>query len=102
MINKNLIKEIGLPRKDFFICHDDVEYCLRAKEVGKIYVIPASKIIHKEIIRDKIEIKKKLFWTSQRPLLNRYGIQCLCYRNMFSLYKNYSQNKAIGLNKRFI
>lgn len=97
MINKNLVNEIGLPRKDFFICHDDVEYCLRSNKVSKIHVIPASKIIHKEKIQNKIEIKKKLFWTSPRPLLNRYGIQCLCYRNMFSLYKDYSENAAIGL-----
>lgn len=96
MINKSIVKNIGLPRKELFICHDDVEYSLRINEISKILVVTKSKIIHKEKIHDKIEIKKKLLWTSQRPLLSRYGIQCLCYRNMFFLYQYYYQNKVIG------
>lgn len=96
MIHKSIVKNIGLPREDFFICHDDIEYCLRINKVSKILVVTGSKIIHKEKITNKIEIKTKFIWTSQRPKLSRYGVQCLCYRNMFFLYKNYYKNKVIG------
>lgn len=92
IIHKSIVKNIGLPRKDFFICHDDIEYCIRINKISKVLVVVNSRIIHKEKIHNKIEIKKRLIWTSQRPLLLRYGVQCLCYRNMFYLYRSYYRN----------
>ena len=48
LIKREAIQKIGLPKREFFIHHDDVEYCLRLKTVGKILLVPASKIIHKD------------------------------------------------------
>jgi GT2 family glycosyltransferase len=98
MIHKSIVKDIGLPREDFFICHDDIEYCMRINKISKVLVVANSRIIHKEKIYNKIEIKKRLFWSSQRPLLSSYGVQCLCYRNMFYLYRSYYQNMLGTIN----
>jgi GT2 family glycosyltransferase len=101
MLHNNLIKDIGLPDQKLFICHDDVEYCLRIRKICKILVVPRSLIIHKENIENKIEVKQRLCWISQRPLLTRYGTQCLCYRNMFYLYLKYYNNFVGILNTAY-
>ena len=45
----SVIKEIGLPQKDFFIIFDDTEYARRASKITKIRYIP-SAVLHKQII----------------------------------------------------
>lgn len=61
-INKELIKNIGFPRRDFFIYYDDCEYCQRILRVGgKIYKILGSIIYHKDWLNQK-EIKRKIFY----------------------------------------
>ena len=38
----------GLPDRDFFILHDDVEYCMRLGCVGRIYLVPESVVVHRD------------------------------------------------------
>jgi len=46
LIKKDIIKEVGLPIKDFFIWADDVDFSLRIKrEREKVYYISDAKII---------------------------------------------------------
>lgn len=47
LLSAKAVEKIGLPYKDFFIWHDDIEYCLRINKAGfaGIYV-PESKVIH--------------------------------------------------------
>lgn len=55
-INKNLIKKIGLPIKEYFIYSDDYEYCYRVLENGgKNIAKKSAKIYHptKNIRKDK-------------------------------------------------
>ena len=74
-IKKGLIKEIGLPRKDFFIWYDDCEYSLRMIKIGKIRNINSAFLNHKTTINVK---NNKLEWK------NYYG-----YRNRIVIYKTY-------------
>jgi rhamnopyranosyl-N-acetylglucosaminyl-diphospho-decaprenol beta-1,3/1,4-galactofuranosyltransferase len=54
LINRNLIKQIGFPNKDFFIYYDDVEYSLRAKESGwRMINVSKSVVVHKAKHRDQ-------------------------------------------------
>jgi GT2 family glycosyltransferase len=47
LIKKNTIEKIGLLDESFFMYLEDVDYCLRAKNVGiKIYHSMESKILH--------------------------------------------------------
>ncbi|AAB84849.1 MULTISPECIES: glycosyltransferase family 2 protein [Methanothermobacter] len=48
LINSDSVREIGFPRKEFFLHYDDVEYCLRLRSTGKIILVPGSLILHKE------------------------------------------------------
>lgn len=47
-IKGEVVKRVGLLSDDFFMYHEDLEYCLRAKRAGfKIVLVPQSKIYHK-------------------------------------------------------
>jgi rhamnopyranosyl-N-acetylglucosaminyl-diphospho-decaprenol beta-1,3/1,4-galactofuranosyltransferase len=47
LLSARAVEKVGLPFKDFFIWHDDIEYCLRINKAGLagIYV-PESTVIH--------------------------------------------------------
>jgi GT2 family glycosyltransferase len=83
LIKSSAIKLIGFPIQDFFIHNDDIEYCLRLMQIGKVLLIPSSKIKHKEASNTgtkRIEYEK--LW------LKYYG-----RRNLIILANKYSQNK---------
>jgi len=92
LVSRRAIDKVDFPKKEFFIHHDDVEYCIRLRKVGKILLIPDSKIIHKEAAkkgipkvflgRKSIRIPYEKFW------LTYYG-----KRNLVWLGKKYSTNK---------
>lgn len=51
----NIVKKIGLPRKDFFIYFDDVEYARRIIKNGyNIFKIKNSVILHKDATNQKV------------------------------------------------
>jgi GT2 family glycosyltransferase len=46
-IHRDMVKRIGLPNPDFFICCDDKEYSERAKKQGaRLYLVKSSILIH--------------------------------------------------------
>ena len=45
-VNIHLIKQIGLPRKDYFIYFDDTEYSLRIRNHTKILNVSNAVVIH--------------------------------------------------------
>lgn len=47
VINKEIIKTIGLPEKDYFIWNDDTEYCIRIKEKSDIINVTRAGLDHK-------------------------------------------------------
>lgn len=57
-INSQAVRATGLPLKHFFIYSDDVEYSLRLKKYGSIYLASKSVIIHK----DKMSSRGCLFF----------------------------------------
>ncbi|PJE59643.1 MAG: glycosyltransferase family 2 protein [Candidatus Portnoybacteria bacterium CG10_big_fil_rev_8_21_14_0_10_44_7] len=47
-IRGQVVKKIGLLSEDYFMYHEDVDYCLRAKKAGfRIVFVPEAKIYHK-------------------------------------------------------
>ncbi len=105
LINRKTIQKIGCPKKEFFIHHDDVEYCIRLRKIGKILLIPNSLIVHKEeLTKNRI---KKIFLgrKSMRMPYDQFWILYYGKRNLIWLGKKYSKNKVIfylGLLKDFI
>lgn len=85
LINKEIIEELGLPIKEFFIWADDVEYTSRISEKYNGYMVINSKVIHK---MNKNISTNIIFDTDDR--IDRYFYY---YRNKMYLYKNYYNNK---------
>ena len=47
VISKEIIKQVGLPQKDFFIWFDDSEYSLRVHKLTKVLNVSDAKVYHK-------------------------------------------------------
>ena len=45
-IKKETVNKVGLPEKDYFIYYDDTEYFFRIMDVGRVYCITSSQMIH--------------------------------------------------------
>jgi rhamnopyranosyl-N-acetylglucosaminyl-diphospho-decaprenol beta-1,3/1,4-galactofuranosyltransferase len=87
LINRIAIEKIGLPKKEFFLHFDDIEYSLRLRKQGKILLVPSSKILHKENAsthffyktifgRNKLRIKFENLWMRYYVIRNvTWGIK---------------------------
>jgi GT2 family glycosyltransferase len=62
LINRKAVEMVGLPKREFFIHLEDIEYCLRLAKYGKIILVPQSIIIHKEISKSIYSQPKKFLW----------------------------------------
>ena len=89
------VEKIGLPRDDFFIHHDDVEYSLRLSKIGKILMVTKSKIYHKEKRQEEKYLKR--FWIFEKNRI-KFEVLWLKYfgmRNSIYLALQYGQDKFI-------
>ena len=48
VVDTNLIKRMGLPHAEYFICCDDTEYSLRIRQVSRFLVVTNAKLEHKK------------------------------------------------------
>jgi len=95
IVRRNAIEKIGFPKKEFFIHHDDVEYCIRLRSVGKILLVPNSIIFHKEAAKtDGIE-RKFLGRKSIRRDLSKLWLTYYGKRNLVWLGRKYSENQVL-------
>jgi len=92
LVNKKAIEKIGHPKKEFFIHHDDVEYCIRLRKVGQILLVPDSIIIHKESAKKGL-LKIFLGRKSLRIPFNKFWLTYYARRNFVWLGKEHSTNK---------
>ncbi|QRF24371.1 glycosyltransferase [Alicyclobacillus sp. TC] len=59
LIPKIAVEKYGLPRDDFFIWHDDLEYCLRLNFTYDIYCVLTSNIVHYDNLNENIKTINK-------------------------------------------
>ncbi|MCX6152290.1 MAG: glycosyltransferase family 2 protein [Ignavibacteriales bacterium] len=90
MINKDAIHKVGFPNEKFFIWYDDLEYCIRLNQFGKIYLIPFSILIKKAINQLGIQNSK---WEIKKHL---YGIRNLTYIEFHCIH-NQRLNRIIQI-----
>ena len=57
LINKNVIANVGLPLKDYFLWWDDTEYSIRVSKKFDIYLFPELKVYHDTIEDNAISWK---------------------------------------------
>jgi GT2 family glycosyltransferase len=89
-IKSEVVSTAGLPRKDFFIWSDDLEYCLRIGEHGEVYLVSRSVIKHKDEVAPSVR-RQFLFWTFERllPIEGGYWKQLCGCRNTEYVRRTY-------------
>lgn len=83
-LSKAALLQAGLPCRDYFIAYDDSEHSLRMRNYGKIYCVPAIKVVHDAVpdsgvtwktyygVRNKIHAYKKHLGKVQAMLVSFY------------------------------
>jgi rhamnopyranosyl-N-acetylglucosaminyl-diphospho-decaprenol beta-1,3/1,4-galactofuranosyltransferase len=73
LIPAQALVELGLPRIDFFVYLDDVEYCYRAKKNNyAIICAPQSKLFHPLPQRDQLRLFNKVIFVERFPVWKAY------------------------------
>ncbi len=91
------IEIIGLPKKEFFIHHDDTEYSLRLADIGKILLVNESLIYHKEQ-RQEEKILKQFLWKSKNRIrYDKLWLKFFGLRNSVWLAKKHSKSPWVYL-----
>jgi len=89
LVRTDAIRQTGLPRKEFFLHNDDAEYCIRLRKHGRILLVPASKITHKQVGQNGAPNSKWLFFSSARPRYDRLWLYYYHLRNVTWVGKTY-------------
>jgi len=92
------VKKIGLPKEEFFIHHDDVEYSLRLSTIGKILMINSVSIYHKEQRQDEKIEKRFLWFKKNRIKFDKLWLKYFGLRNSIFIALKYGK----GLKRYFL
>ena len=103
VISKEILKKIGLPKKEYFIFYDDTEYSLRIRQYTKIKNIVNAGIIHKTVKNNNSKIE--FTWKSYYGIRNQINMKCSYsdwkYIKYFFILKKYKEYIDIILNKDY-
>lgn len=86
LISKEAIEAVGFPNAEYFIWYDDVEYCLRMSEIGNIYLVRDSVIIHKDGLNRAV---------NQRMDVSNYWKSYYGHRNIIDIYLSHARGSAL-------
>lgn len=92
-----LVERIGLPKEEFFIHADDLEYCLRMQGITKIRLVLDSLMLHKEEIKSALNEVALFGRSSLRIRFDRYWIAYYAPRNYVWLARRYCDRQALIL-----
>lgn len=97
-----LIKEIGLPCKEFFIWFDDTEYSLRLGKYGKIRNVNSAILNHKTSINDNSGYNWKSYYgiRNQIVIIKKYFSKMTLSKYILNSYKNILGGKILYAIKR--
>ncbi|PWL07559.1 galactofuranosyl transferase GlfT1 [Methanosphaera cuniculi] len=94
LLKSTAIDKIGYPKREFFIHTDDLEYCIRLRQVGKIKLIKNSIIKHAEGSVKGTYTKKVLNIKAKRRPYDKLWINYYMQRNLIWLGRKYTKNKT--------
>lgn len=87
-LTRNVYEKVGLPKKEYFIYHDDVEYAYRIRKAGfKIYKVKGSVISHNGNVETAFYQKKIGRHEIKYPILSDWK-HYYYIRNYILRYKN--------------
>ncbi|MCE7066589.1 glycosyltransferase family 2 protein [Dyadobacter sp. CY326] len=102
MVHSSAIKQVGLPKREFFIHNDDVEYCLRLNQVSRVQVSVKAKIYHLENATASGERKTFLHKVNYRTPFDKLWIRYYGMRNMTWIKKKYVFNQSKSTKYRML
>ena len=72
MIRGSVMRECGLPKREYFIWYDDSEYCLRLLPYGAIRVLPQVRLNHRTVLaEEKAGVLARTNWRMYYGYRNR-------------------------------
>jgi GT2 family glycosyltransferase len=81
-VHRSAIERIGLPKREFFIKGDDLEYCVRLAVLGPLILVPDSRIHHKDGVMADHERRRRLGYVSNRVPIDKLWLNYFSLRNM--------------------
>ncbi len=98
LIKKEAIAQVGFPKKELFIYHDDLEYCIRLRSIGRILLVTNSCIVHKDAANRGEIHKNFLGKTLHRDAYDKLWLVYYGTRNLIWLRKNYVSKMQFYIN----
>lgn len=90
LVRGDTARRLGLPKAEFFLNHDDAEYCLRLRREGTIRLVPASRILHKDAVGGGKSVRRRVLGrVSERVPDARLWFCFFAVRNLVYLAKQY-------------
>lgn len=86
LINRKVVKKIGLPNKDLFIFFDDTEYSVRAIQNGFTVILEPNAILDKEnffINKTRMEMRQANSWKLYYEIRNNSYIHSIYGKDIF-------------------
>lgn len=71
VIDRALIRKVGLPCGAYFIWHDDTEYSIRINQYTRFLVIPTARLDHKTTANSKRYPHRRYDWREYYGIRNR-------------------------------
>lgn len=94
LVKSSAVKLTGLPRRRFFIQHDDTDYCIRLRRFGNILLVPSALIDHREAQHARADPARLLWLTSQRTAPERLSSVYYSLRNLAWIGREYHTSFA--------
>lgn len=70
LVRREVIEKIGRMREEYFLYHEDVDWCLRARKAGyKCVLVPASKVWHKVSVTTKEGSPSYIYYHTRNALM---------------------------------
>ena len=92
MIKTQVINEIGLPKEDFFLYCDDIEYFLRMKKFGySFYLLPQARYLKRP---QDHKVQKKVFGKDTRVYKEDFRLY-YAFRNEIFTYFMYNKKRVL-------
>lgn len=101
LMRSSSVREAGYPKGEFFLNHDDIEYCLRLSKTGNILLVPASIMYHEEEIKRNCKTSKIFGKTVYRPPYNELWLKYFGFRNLVWLGRRYIRPRALFYMEAF-
>lgn len=74
LVKAEVIRRIGPPAADMFIWFDDVEYTLRMRSQGALYLVPQSRVVHHDHAQPGKRLAIEHYWKMYYDIRNTVRI----------------------------